>query len=216
MQSDDKTHDRLRALLQDPGWSLRSWPDAEARVRRAARRQRLRATGVAGGAGVAIAAVVIPLIMMGAPAPATFNEGSKNLLTCRDSVGQQDRGTAPARLVNGVDGFIGDTNAYDTLPVEHLSGHRYLIWKSDLSVASDARPYRTVSVSSPASARLAYGSAAPSRSVRLSACGHRYALYIGGILVKDPACVNLTVAGPAGKPVTVVVPVLRTRCDANA
>src|ERR1700683_3587687 len=33
---------------------------------------------------------------------------------------------APARLVNGVDGFIGDPTAYDTLPVQHLNGYRYL------------------------------------------------------------------------------------------
>jgi hypothetical protein len=37
-------------------------------------------------------------------------------LSCRDSPGQQGIDAAPARLVNGVDGFIGDTNPYDTLP----------------------------------------------------------------------------------------------------
>jgi hypothetical protein len=212
MQSHDKTEDRLRALLQDPRWSLRPWPDAEARVRRAARRQRLRATSVAAGAGAAIAAVVFPLTMVGSPPPAMFGATTKNLLTCRDSAGQQGRGTPPARLVNGVDGFIGDTNAWDILPVERVSGHRYLALKSALSVASNARPYRTVSVTSPASARLAYGTLAPFRSVRLPACGHRYALYIGAILVRQPACVTLTVTGPAAEPVTIVVPVLRTRC----
>ena len=212
MQSDEDVQDRLRTLLQDPGWSLRSWPDAESRLRKAARRQRQRAAGVAAGAGVAIAAVVLPLATMGSPTLTRFNDDAKILLTCRDSAGQQDRGAPPAQLVNGVDGFIGDTNPYDTLPVEHLSGQRYLALKSDLSVASDARPYRIVSVLSPASARLAYGSAAPSRSVRLPACGHRYALYIGGILVRHPACVILTVAGPAGRLATVVVAVLRTQC----
>ena len=210
MQSDDETEDRLRSLLHDPGWSLRPWPDAEARVQRAARRQRLRASGVAAGAGAAIAAVVVPLTIIGSPSPAAFSAGAKNLVTCGDSPGQQGRDTAPARLVNGVDGFIGDTNPYETVPVWHLGGHRYLVLESDLSVASDARPYRTVRVISPASARLVYGSVAPSRSLRLPACGHRYTLYIGGILVRHPACVTLAVTGPAGKAVTVAVPVLRS------
>ena len=33
------------------------------------------------------------------------------VLTCDDSAGQQGIDAAPALLVNGVDGFIGDTNA---------------------------------------------------------------------------------------------------------
>ncbi len=46
--------DRLRELLRDPGWSLPVWPDAQARVRRAARRQRLTIASV----GAAVTAVV--------------------------------------------------------------------------------------------------------------------------------------------------------------
>jgi hypothetical protein len=48
------TEDRLRDLLRDPGWSLPAWPDAQARVRRAARRQRLTIASV----GAAVVAVV--------------------------------------------------------------------------------------------------------------------------------------------------------------
>ena len=210
MQGNAKTEERLRSLLQDPGWSLRSWPDAEARVRRAARRQRLRASGVAAGAGAAVAAVVLPLTMIGSPPAAPFKAGSSSLVTCRDSVGQQVKDAAPARLVNGVDGFIGDANAYEAVPVWQLGGRRYQILESDLAVASNARPYRTVSVVSPASARLVYGSVAPSRSVRLASCSRRYTLYIGGILVRHPACVTLAVTGPAGNPVMVAVAVLRS------
>ncbi len=59
MAGDDQVEYRLRELLHDPGWSLPSWPDAQARVRKAARRQRLKGTGIAVGAGAAIAAVVV-------------------------------------------------------------------------------------------------------------------------------------------------------------
>jgi hypothetical protein len=218
MQSDDRTENRLRELLRDPRWSLPSWPDAETRIRKAARRQRLRVTGVAAGAGIAaITAIAIPLTLPGIPPPSTVATGAGVILTCQNSAGQQGRDTPPARLVHGVDGFIGDTNAYDTLPVQYLDGHRYLAWKTALSVAPDAGPYRTVSVVTPTSARLTYGSAvvASSRSVRLPACGHRYALYVGGILVRHPACVTLAVSGPSGEQTTVAVPVLRS-CPARA
>jgi hypothetical protein len=134
------------------------------------------------------------------------------VLTCHDSAGQQGVDAAPALLVNGVDGFIGDTNAYDTLPVRKQDGQRYLAWKAALSVASSALPYRTVSVVSPASARLGYGGAMLSRRVRMPACGRRYTLYAGGIFVTHPVCVTLAVTGPAGKPSTVTMPVLVTEC----
>jgi hypothetical protein len=210
MQSDDRTENRLRELLRDPRWSLPSWPDAEARIRKAARRQRFRVVGVAAGAGIAaITAIAVPLTLPGT-VPGTVAAGTTVFLSCHDSAGQQGKDTPPARLIDGVDGFIGDANAYDTLPVQQLDGHGYLAWKTALSVAPGAGPYRTVSVVTPASARLSYGSgiAASSRSVRLPACGHRYALYTGGILVRHPACVTLAVTGPSGKPTTVAVPVL--------
>jgi hypothetical protein len=212
MQSDDKTEDRLRELLRDPSWSLPSWPDAEARIRKAARRQRFRVTGVAAGAIAAITAIAVPLALPETPPPGTVTAGTTVLLSCHDSAGQQGKDTPPARLIDGVDGFIGDANAYDTLPVQQLDGHRYLAWKSALSVAPGAGPYRTVRVVTPASARLSYGAGivASSRSVRLPACGHRYALYTGGILVRHPACVTLAVTGPSGRPATVAVPVLRS------
>jgi hypothetical protein len=133
------------------------------------------------------------------------------VLTCHDSPGQQSIDTAPARLVNGVDGFIGDTNAYHTLPVWKMDGHHYLTWKAALSVASTALPYRTVRIVSPASARLSYG-AGLSRLIRLPACGNRYTLYAGGIFVTRPACVTLAVTGPAVKPSTVTVPILVPQC----
>jgi hypothetical protein len=134
------------------------------------------------------------------------------VLTCHDSAGQQGVDTPPTLLVDGVDGFIGDSDAYDTLPVWRQGGHRYLAWKAALSVASTALPYRTVSVVSPASARLGYGGAPLSLRVRMPACGRRYTLYVGGIFITHPACVTLAVTGPSGKSSTVTMPVLVTRC----
>jgi hypothetical protein len=215
VRTDDNTENGLRELLRDPRWELPPWPDADARIRHAARRQRRRAGGVAVGAGIAAItaiAVIVVLTLQGVTSPGTFHAAATLLLTCRDSAGQQGEDGSPARLVNGVNGFIGDSNAYDSLPVEHLGGSRYLAWKAGLSVAPDAGPYRTVSVVAPASARLSYGSSIlrASRSVRLPACGRRYALYVGGILVRHPACVTIAVTAPSGKSTTVAVPVLRS------
>lgn len=58
MPGEQRVEDRLRELLREPGWSLPAWPDAEARVRRAARRQRIRAA-TAGAAVAGIAAAVV-------------------------------------------------------------------------------------------------------------------------------------------------------------
>src|SRR5258707_5987713 len=52
------------------GWSLLAWRDAQARVRRAARRQRLiAASTVAAGALVMAAAAVIPVALNGTASP---------------------------------------------------------------------------------------------------------------------------------------------------
>jgi hypothetical protein len=215
MPIDDDATSRLRELFRDPRWELPPWPDAEARVRGAARRQRIRAAVAAVSAGIAAITAIAAIVVLTLPrgtSPGTFHAEATLTLTCRDSAGQQGEDGSPARLANGVDGFIGDPNAYDSLPVQRLDGYRYLAWKSALSVAPDARPYRTVSVVAPASARLSYGSSIrkASRSVRLPACGRRYALYVGGILVRHPACVTVTVTAPSGKSATIAVPVLRS------
>ena len=64
MLDDDSSEDRLRELLLDPGWSLPSWPDAQARIRRAARRQRVRTAGLAACTGaIAAVAVAVPLAL---------------------------------------------------------------------------------------------------------------------------------------------------------
>jgi hypothetical protein len=148
-------------------------------------------------------------------------------LSCRQSAGQQ--GPDPDAVeVDGVASAAlhGDTNAYDELPTwRSRDGHHYLVWKAYLAVAATARPYRLVSVASPRSARLYYASttqwgresglpviAPPPRSVRLSACGKKFAGYTGGILVTRPGCVTLSVSGRRGRAYRVVVPVLVVRC----
>ncbi len=66
MLDDDSPEGRLRELLLDPGWSLPPWPDPQARIRRAARRQRVRAAGLAGCTGaIAAVAVAVPLALSG-------------------------------------------------------------------------------------------------------------------------------------------------------
>jgi YVTN family beta-propeller protein len=70
MPDDDYAERKLRDLLRDQAWSLPSWPDAPSRVRRAARRQRLRVAGLAAGLGaVALAAVVVPVSQLAGAAP---------------------------------------------------------------------------------------------------------------------------------------------------
>ena len=160
------------------------------------------------------------------PAAPAASTGA-DVLSCRDTAGQA-AADPQARPVNGVESFAlnGDTNAYDTLPawMSH-DGHRYLVWKTYLAVSASARPYRTVTVISPATARLFYASpaqwgavsdskiiqTAPSR-VQLPTCGGQYTGYTGGILVIHPACVTLAVSGPGSKAATVTVPVLVSQC----
>ena len=61
MLGEDKAEDRLRELFRDPRWSLSAWRDPERRIRRAARRQRLRLTGMAAGVAAAVIAVAVPV-----------------------------------------------------------------------------------------------------------------------------------------------------------
>jgi hypothetical protein len=159
-----------------------------------------------------------------APAAAS---GDTTALSCRDAAGQQ-RADPHARPVNGVESFAlhGDTNTNDNLPAwTSRDGHRYLIWKTFLAVAATARPYRIVTVTNPATARLFYASPARwgavsgskaigalPRLIQLPACGKQYTGYTGGILITHPACVTLAVSGPGSKTVTVTVPVMVSRC----
>jgi hypothetical protein len=62
---ENQTGERLRQLLHDPRWSVAPRPGAEARIRGAARRQRLRTAGVATAViAVLTAAIVVPLTLL--------------------------------------------------------------------------------------------------------------------------------------------------------
>jgi hypothetical protein len=177
-----------------------------------------------------LAVLVVPAAVVAGcshhPAPPAGSSGVA-VLSCRDSAGQQPA-DPQARPVNGVESFAlnGDTNPGDSLPAwKNRDGHRYLIWKAFLAVATTAGPYRVVTVLGPASAALFYASpagwgavstsqtigAAP-RRVRLPVCGKQFTGYTGGILVTHPGCVTLAVGGPGSRPATVTVPILVSRC----
>src|SRR5215471_190985 len=161
------------------------------------------------------------------PPAAPAASGGTTVLSCRDAAGQQ-AADPRARLVNGVEGVAlhGDTNTSDHLPaLTSRDGRRYLIWKTFLAVAATAWPYRTVTVTRPATAGLFYASpahwgslsggkaiGAPPRRIQLPVCGKHYTGYTGGILIAHPACVTLAVSGPGSNAVTVTVPVLVSRC----
>ena len=169
--------------------------------------------GAAGAAGLVLSGCSGSGGNGGPGEPAAF------VLSCGAAAGQQGPGKPPARVAGGVSGFVGDTNAYDTLPVfGRIDGHRYLVWKAALAVAPGARGGRTVRVLSPGWARIAYGRPPwkPATQIRMPACGPRYTLFTGGILVRRPACVRLAVSGPGVAAVTVAVPVLVSgRCTAD-
>jgi hypothetical protein len=147
------------------------------------------------------------------------------VLTCQDSAGQSSHTDPGARWVGGVGspalrgGFPGD------IPRQRSKdGYLYLSWKDLVAVAPTARPYRTIAVVSPPSARLLFAAPARwatlsgtilpilSRSVRLSACGREYAYYFGAIMVRRLACVTLAVTGPAERLSAVTVPIGVAQC----
>ncbi len=175
---------------------------------------RIWSSGAVYGRWCAAAVLAVPaLVIAGCASAGPARSTSARTLvvdTCRDSAGQQ--GSDPGvRLVNGVEGFVGDPNPGDTPNKVTRNGHHYLAWKFALAVAPDAGPYRTVGVLRPASARLAY----PRRLaaiVRLPVCGHRYTLYAGGVFVTKPGCVTLAVEGPGAKLTTVTMPILVAAC----
>lgn len=160
--------------------------------------------------------------------PARTSRAATTVLTCRDSFGQSHSDPG-ARWVGGV----GSPALYGGFPASSPAlagyrrskdGHLYLSWKDPVGVAPNAGPYRTITVVTPASARLLFatpsrwatlwGAVLPvlGRSVRLSACAPEYASYFGAIMVRHWACVTLAVSGPAGRLGTVAVPIGVMHC----
>jgi hypothetical protein len=65
LPDEDQLEERFRELLHHPRWSLAPRPDAEARARRAVRRQRLKAANAtAATIAVVLAAVTIPMTLL--------------------------------------------------------------------------------------------------------------------------------------------------------
>jgi hypothetical protein len=173
---------------------------------------------------ILLVAVVLPLAACTGGGTAGTSAGKLTVLTCRDSFGQSATNPS-ARSVAGIGspalrgGFNGDSTRWRS-----KDGHAYLSWKDPVAVAPDARPYRTISVVSPTSARLLFTSPARwvtlwsgplpvlSRRVRLSACGREFASYFGAIMTRRGGCVTLAVAGPAGKLGTITVPINVSQC----
>ena len=166
------------------------------------------------------------------PRTATGPTTSASLLSlsCSDSIGQQsgDHQT----VVGGVTGLVlpDSDDPAGLFPIQTKDGRGYFIYKAMLAVSASAAPFATVSVTSPASARLLYGSAshvgdlasAPSgqaliaasrREVRLPVCGPRFTGYVGGIIVTKPTCVTFEVTSPGSKPATVSVSIGPAICS---
>jgi hypothetical protein len=144
---------------------------------------------------------------------AVQNASSMITLSCADSAGQQRRGGE--RVIGGVEGLVlpGSGDPAALYPISGPHGKRYFVYKAFLAVASSAAPYATVSIVSPASATLYYGSSggvdkltgraldrammAASRSrVRLPVCGANYTGYVGGIIDAGPTWVIFSVSSP--------------------
>jgi hypothetical protein len=99
----DQLEGQLRELHSDPRWSIAPRPDAEALIRAAAKRQRLRAASVTTAvAAVVAAAIIAPLSLLpGSPA-----SGGQHQSSVRPSAGSK---TAHAPIV--IDPQIGETFA---------------------------------------------------------------------------------------------------------
>ena len=126
-------------------------------------------------------------------------------LTCGESVGQQGRNGEV--VVGGVVGLVlpGSGSAAPLTPFLGPGGKKYYVYKMFLAVSSSDAPYATVSIISPASAKLYYGHPlglnqslvlASKRSVRLPACGPRFSGYPGGVVLTAPSRVTFSVTAP--------------------
>jgi hypothetical protein len=135
------------------------------------------------------------------------------ILRCSDSVGQQGRGGE--KVIGGVEGLVlpgsGDPALLRSL--RNANGQRYFVYKAFLAVSAATAPYATVSVVSPQSAKLFYGSAsvvgslansargrgliaASTSQVRLPVCGPNFTGFVGGIIVVKPTSVTFAVSSP--------------------
>lgn len=127
-------------------------------------------------------------------------------LTCAASAGQQGR--RGEVVVDGVARLVlpGSGNPSSLTSILGPRGRTYYVYKVFLAVSSSDAPFATVSIVSPANARLYYGSPlgdvalvlASKRKVRLPVCGPRFSGYAGGVVLVAPSRVTLQVTTPSG------------------
>lgn len=151
------------------------------------------------------------------------------VLKCSDSAGQQGKGQEV--VVGGVEGLTLPTSSSPSglEPIRASNGRPFLIYKTFLAVSSSVSPFATVSILSPSSASLVYGSSerigalsssphgealvhASATGVRLAVCGSRFTGYVGGIIIAHPACVTFAVSSSHRRTVKVVEPIGTRRC----
>lgn len=144
------------------------------------------------------------------------------ILSCSESVGQQGRGGEV--VIGGVEGLVlpgsGDPALLRSL--RSADGQRYFVYKAFLAVSASTAPYATVSVVSPQSAKLYYGSpsvvgrlantaqgrgliSASTSQVRLPVCGSDFTGFVGGIIVAKPTSITFAISTPHKKTVRVTV-----------
>jgi hypothetical protein len=166
---------------------------------------------------IAILIAVLVVGVSGALLLINFIESSPSttmmILSCSDSVGQQGRGGE--KVIGGVEGLAlpgsGDPSSLRSLRT--ADGQRYFVYKAFLAVSAASAPYATVSVVSPHSATLYYGSpgvvgalannakgrgliSASKSQVRLPVCGPNFTGFVGGIIVENPTSVTFAVSSP--------------------
>jgi hypothetical protein len=167
----------------------------------------------------------------GRPPHSPADQAASSLITlsCADSAGQQ--GAGDEAVVGGVEGLVlpGSDDPAGLYPIRAVGGRRYFVYKAFLAVSASAAPYATVSIASPAAARLVYGSsskigelfsassgqalvAASRAKVRLPVCGPRFTGFVGGIIVPGPACVTFEVTSPSARAASVSVPIGPGKC----
>ena len=175
---------------------------------------------------ISISIAVLVVSVSGALLLINFIEPSASttmmILSCSDSVGQQGRGGE--KVIGGVEGLAlpgsGDSALLRSL--RSADGQRYFVYKAFLAVSAATAPYATVSVVSPQSAKLYYGSpgvvgtltnsaqgrgliTASKSQVRLPVCGPNFTGFVGGIIVVKPTSVTFAVSSPHKKTKRVTV-----------
>jgi hypothetical protein len=92
--------EKLRELMRDPRWSLAPWPDAQSRVRRAARKQRRAVACTAAAVAILItaaAAVTLSVVLSGSPAQVAANRPTPPGASSRSSAADTSPSPTPVR-----------------------------------------------------------------------------------------------------------------------